>query len=276
MTEPTSEGSRIFISYRREDTAPYAGRIYDRLSDRFGEEHIFMDVDSIQLGSDFVDVLTEAISSCNAFIALIGNAWLDVKDNAGRRRIDDPHDYVHLEIATALDRNIRVIPVLVGGASLPRPEDLPPKLQGLSRRQALELSHERFRFDSARLVEALEEVLNAEASGHESTLGSASLHQGRWKTELINRDPSATTLRVSLGSDVHIISLIKGAMWDAIEVDGQRVVRIFEFKPGKEYHFTLGAGSIYLPAVIEVRQNLVRSKIRGLKLSVGGQLIYDA
>ena len=107
---------RIFISYRRDDSAAHAGRLYDRLEGHFGQENVFMDVDAIQPGLDFVEVVQEAVGSCDALIAVIGKEWQRVVDGSGRRRLENPEDLVRLEIATALSRNIRVIPVLVQGA----------------------------------------------------------------------------------------------------------------------------------------------------------------
>ncbi len=150
--------SRIFISYRREDSAGYAGRLYDRLSQHFGADNVFMDIDAIPIGMDFVEVIEEAVGSCDVLIALIGQQWLTTTDAQGRRRLDNPEDFVRLEIKTALDRNIRVIPALIRGASMPRPEDLPDVLQKLARRNALEIS-DRFHQDVDRLIKELDKGL---------------------------------------------------------------------------------------------------------------------
>ncbi len=155
--------ARIFISYRREDSGGYAGRLYDRLRQHFGPNNLFMDVDTIALGLDFVEAIETAVGSCDALLAVIGRQWLDITDTTGQRRLDNPEDFVRLEIATALDRNIRVIPVLVGNASMPRSTDLPEALQQLVRRQALEVS-DRFHPDVDRLIAALETVLGAAPS----------------------------------------------------------------------------------------------------------------
>jgi formylglycine-generating enzyme required for sulfatase activity len=151
--------SRIFISYRRDDSAGYAGRLYDRLSERFGQGQIFMNIATIEFGLDFVEVIEKAVGSCDVLIALIGRQWLATTDAAGRRRLDNPEDFVRLEIATALDRNIRGIPVLVRGAPMPRSTDLPDALKKLARRNALEISDTRFDYDVTRLIETLEKVL---------------------------------------------------------------------------------------------------------------------
>ena len=155
---PTAWG-RIFISYRREETAYPAGWLFDRLSDRFGSDQVFKDVDSIELGDDFVEVITTAVGSCDVLLALIGDQWLTLPDQRGRRRIDDPTDFVRVEIEAALSRKVRVIPILVDGATMPLAEELPPSLAALSRRQALELSPSRFDFDTSRLLKVLDRTL---------------------------------------------------------------------------------------------------------------------
>jgi hypothetical protein len=169
MAPPIVSGSgRIFISYRREETAYPAGWLYDRLVERFGDGQVFKDIDSIVLGDDFVEVITQAVESCDVLLALIGDDWVTVTDADGRRRIDDPEDFVRLEIEAAMSRNVRVIPILVDGARMPRAEDLPESLSRLVRRQALELSPSRFDFDTDRLVRVLDRSLS-EARGEATT-----------------------------------------------------------------------------------------------------------
>jgi TIR domain len=155
-TVPPSAPGRIFISYRREETAYPAGWLYDRLADHYGGGQVFKDVDSIQLGDDFVEVITRAVGSCDVLLALIGDQWLTITDEHGRRRLDDPDDFVRLEIEAALSRNVRVIPILVDGARMPRTGELPGSLAALVRRQALELSPARFDFDTGRLLRVLD------------------------------------------------------------------------------------------------------------------------
>jgi hypothetical protein len=154
--------ANIFISYRREDSAGHAGRLFDHLRGRF-PGRVFMDVDTIEPGIDFVEVIEQAVGCCEVLIVMIGDAWLHATDADGRRRLDNPSDFVRLEIATALERDIRVIPVLVNGAAMPRPEDLPPDLAKLTRRNAIELSDARFSFDVDRLIQAIEAVLQEKA-----------------------------------------------------------------------------------------------------------------
>ena len=145
----------IFISYRREDSQHAAGRLVDRLERSFGRDQVFMDVDAIEPGLDFVDVLDQKLANCDVLLALIGRGWLEARDQSGRRRLDDPSDFVRLEIEAALRRNIRVIPVLLDGGSFPKEESLPDSLKPLVRRQAVRLTHERFASDTEGLVQSL-------------------------------------------------------------------------------------------------------------------------
>jgi TIR domain len=163
---PAASG-RIFISYRREETAYPAGWLYDRLVDRFGSDQVFKDVDSIELGDDFVEVITRAVGACDVLLALIGQEWLTITDARGRRRLDNPDDFVRLEIEAALTRNVRVIPILVDGASMPHADELPESLARLVRRQALELSPSRFAFDTGRLLKVLDRTLAEVRTEHD-------------------------------------------------------------------------------------------------------------
>ena len=150
---------RVFISYRRQESSGMSGRLYDRLAGQFGQEQVFMDVDTIALGVDFAQVITGAVSTCEVLLAVIGPRWLTVTNQDGQRRLEDPDDIVRLEIAAALERDIRVIPILIEGAQMPRRHELPEDLAGLARRNALSLRHESFRTDADRLLEAIEPIL---------------------------------------------------------------------------------------------------------------------
>jgi TIR domain/WD domain, G-beta repeat len=151
----------IFISYRRQDSSHLAGRLYDRLADRFGADLVFMDVATIDLGVDFAEVITRAVGTCQVLVALIGPQWVTAADPDGRRRLRDPNDFVRLEIQAALERDVRLIPILVEGAPMPRVRDLPRQLAGLARRNAMTMRHESFPYDAERLVTAIERVLAA-------------------------------------------------------------------------------------------------------------------
>ena len=152
------QGQRIFVSYRREDARGDAGRLTDNLKSQFGDKQIFRDIEAIEPGLDFVEAINKAVSSSAVLLAIIGPQWLKVVDQEGRRRIDDPNDFVRIEIAAALSRNIRVIPVLVGGAAMPKAEELPAPLESFSRRQAHELSDGRWEYDVGQLMETLEKA----------------------------------------------------------------------------------------------------------------------
>ncbi|HKX14780.1 MAG TPA: toll/interleukin-1 receptor domain-containing protein [Propionibacteriaceae bacterium] len=155
--------AQIFVSYRRQETNHLAGRLYDRLADRFGEDRVFMDVDSIEPGVDFSDAIQQAIGSSDVLLALIGPDWLTATDEDGRRRLDNPDDLVRLEVEAALERGIRVIPVLAEGATMPRRQDLPDSLAALVRRNAVRLSHESFGHEAARLIDTLAKIPNESA-----------------------------------------------------------------------------------------------------------------
>jgi hypothetical protein len=156
----------IFISYRREDCAAHGGRLYDALSTRFGEQNVFMDVDTIDLGTDFVAKIEQAIGGCDVVLVLIGDDWLTVKDRAGQRRIDRSEDFVRLEIAHALAReHVRVIPVLVEGPEMPSSTDLPDDLVALSRRNGVSLSDVKWRSDTSVLIKAIEGVIGNAPGG---------------------------------------------------------------------------------------------------------------
>jgi TIR domain len=151
---------RIFLNYRREDTRGYAGRLYDRLSNRFGEDQIFRDIDAIPPGVDFLEHIDGVVNECDLMLVLIGESWISVKDARGRRRLDDPHDFVGVEIAAALERDIPVIPVLIQGATMPTQADLPAHLQGLARRNALEMSDSHWNDDWEQLTRGIDRLLS--------------------------------------------------------------------------------------------------------------------
>jgi hypothetical protein len=171
--------------------------LYDRLADRFGDDQIFMDVDTIQLGADFAEVIGQAVGTCQVLLVLIGPQWLTVTGVNGRRRLDDPDDFVRLEIEAALERDLRVVPILIGGTVMPRSQELPNSLAPLTRRNAFALRHDSFRADADRLAVALEPVLAVDevASGpprdtvHETPTDTAITRA--WHE---SRPPSETTV----------------------------------------------------------------------------------
>jgi len=148
----------IFVSYRRKDTAGHAGRLFDRLRDHFGANRVFRDVDRLKPGDDFVEALARAVDSCDVFILVIGRDWVEARNERGERRLDDPQDFIRLEVETALRRKVLVLPVLVEAAAMPETSDLPEDLRPLARRQAIELSEHRWDFDVQQLLSRIEEA----------------------------------------------------------------------------------------------------------------------
>jgi hypothetical protein len=276
----------IFISYRREETAAYAGRLYDRLSDRFGEERVFMDVDSIAIGVDFARAVIDAVSRCDILLALIGREWSSVTDSNGKRRIDNPDDFVRVEIETALQRDIRVVPVLVEAAILPQADDLPPSLRALTRRQALELSHAGFRSEVTRLVAAVDQVLEADANRSTEAPKTSPLEEqqspqltdtsrgSQWTAHVLASTPSTRTLRISLSNDVHIITVRIRPWYDTIELNSRIILRKGEL--GGSYSFVIDDGGRRLAAEVSVAQSpLLGQKITKISLVVMGLLLYE-
>ncbi|MBY0567450.1 MAG: toll/interleukin-1 receptor domain-containing protein [Hyphomonadaceae bacterium] len=175
-----AELGAVFISYRRGDSSGVAGRLFDRLEQALGHNSVFMDVDSIEPGLDFLDVLNRHLGQCDVMLAVIGPSWLTTKDSHGRRRLDDDADFVRMEVATALARGIRVIPILVDGAAAMAASDLPDDLKALARRQAIEIRHDRFGSDAEQLAATLRGIV--------ANVTQASLPQsgviGTWRGEL--------------------------------------------------------------------------------------------
>lgn len=147
MATPT-----IFISYRREDSAGQSGRIFDRLVQQYGKKYIYRDIESIPAGEDFVEAVQEKIKQSDILLVLIGTKWLTAADGEGRWRLADENDLVRVEIVTALKRNMRVIPVLLQGASIPKAKDLPGELAKLAQRNAVEIRDTNFDLDIEQLI----------------------------------------------------------------------------------------------------------------------------
>jgi hypothetical protein len=151
--------SGVFISYRRDDSGGYAGRLFDILSTHFGRDHTYMDLDTIKGGDNFAAVIDEKLGQSDALLAVIGEQWLTIAGADGVRRLDAPGDFVRMEIAKALERKVRVIPVLVGGATMPRAEDLPGELRPLAMHQAMDLRDAHFHADADLLINLLDKTV---------------------------------------------------------------------------------------------------------------------
>lgn len=149
----------IFINYRKDDSSWNALALYNELQKYFTKDQIFKDFNTILPGDDFVVSIDNALRKCDVLIVVIGKSWLDMKDVTGKRRLDDPDDFVRLEVATALSRNIQVIPVLFDDVGMPRPEQLPQNMSSLYRRQFVEIDSKRFEDDVRNLADAIKKVL---------------------------------------------------------------------------------------------------------------------
>jgi predicted ATPase len=154
--QPEGSDLRVFINYRRDDTAGEAGRLHDALRTRLGNGSVFMDVDAIRPGADFAEVINQAVGSSDVLVTVIGRNWLSANNVGGPPRLDDPRDVLRLEIQSALRGKIRVVPVLVQGAQMPRADQLPKSLAKLAGKNAFEISHVRWHQDVERLIASLE------------------------------------------------------------------------------------------------------------------------
>jgi TIR domain len=154
----------IFISYRRDDAEGEAGRLYDDLVRAYGNDAVFMDVAGIAPGLDFRKAIDDNVAGCGVFLAIIGSQWATITGTDGRRRLDDDNDFVRLEIASALARNIAVIPVLVHDAHMPHPEQLPDNIKDFAYRNSVEIFHARWNSDVQLLIEALKQYVTTSSS----------------------------------------------------------------------------------------------------------------
>lgn len=264
----------IFISYRREESAGHAGRIYDRLRERFGRDRVFMDVSAIEPGVDFVEAIDRAVGSCTVLLVVIGRRWLDSTDRAGQRRLDDPKDFIRLEVGTALRRNIRVIPVLVQDAAMPGEGDLPDDLKLLARRNAFEINDNHWDSNMAQLEETLARVLG-------DTAGPAL--PGGTRT-----GPTPTVRKnrlVWLISSVTAIVVALAGLFTGVESLRNSVGRLFTGTPAVTTPNGTtapldgqGPATVPMPRVIGMEKqeavNLVRSK--GLDPKVVRQILSEA
>jgi len=150
-----AKGEKIFVNYRREDSAGFAGRLTDALADYFGPERVFRDVTNIEYGEDFVKAIDTKLRESGALVVVIRDQWLTLEDDQGRRRLDDPDDLVVAEIAIALELGLPVVPVLIGEARMPTPDQLPERIRALARQNAITVTDERWQHDVTRLAKVL-------------------------------------------------------------------------------------------------------------------------
>jgi formylglycine-generating enzyme required for sulfatase activity len=185
--------SKVFISYRRDDSAGYAHAIHSKLGQYFSKDQVFMDVDTVEPGVDFVRVIEEAVGECDVLIALIGKRWASV-DSGTTSRLHDPEDFVGLEISTALARDIRVVPVLVDGITMPSEKMLPPALKALTRRQAMEISHTRYEYDVGQVISAIRGIL-----GHDKRHTDVEERNAGEERNRANREVEQPKIQTSTG-----------------------------------------------------------------------------
>ena len=155
---------RIFISYRRSDSSGHAGRLYDYLKNYFGPQRIFFDVDTIPVGENFAQKINAELDNSDVVLVLIGNQWLDCRGADGNRRLDNPQDYVRLEVETALGKDIVVIPILLQGAQMPSGNALPETISDLSMRNAIRLNDDHWSSDCNLLAGILKKAINVPRS----------------------------------------------------------------------------------------------------------------
>jgi hypothetical protein len=160
LSEPAFGQIDVFICYRRGDSEDVSGRIHDRLVARFGSESVFKDVDSIPPGANYKKYLEAVVQRCLVQLVVIGRSWVDARDESGQRRLDDPGDWVRIEVEAALGRDVPIIPLLVHGASMPREQQLPPSLAELAYLQGASVRRDPdFHVDMDRLIGALQKYL---------------------------------------------------------------------------------------------------------------------
>ena len=193
---------QIFINYRRGDEPGFTQALLGRLEQAFPPDRIFIDVDNISPGEDFVQVLESQVEQCDTLLAVIGKGWLDAMDERGSRRLDDPHDFVRIEIESALRHGKRVIPVLVHDARMPRADELPEALRPLARRNAIRLTHERFRADVQGLVKALQQALKEiderqQKQAEEEAAQRAEAERSRQEAEAARRAEEEVRARIA-------------------------------------------------------------------------------
>jgi TIR domain len=272
--------TKVFISYRRDDSAPYAGRLYDRLADAIGQENIFMDVDSISFGLDFAEAIQNAVSGCDVLLAIIGPEWLTISTEKGRR-LDDPDDFVRLEIEAALERNVRVVPVLVDEAELPTREELTESLRPLVRRQTLRLSHDQFRLETQRLIDDLTR-LSGGLPPPAATEGAAPPPTLTPPPEVTPARPTSPTvsalveqtkilvLAVQL-SEQHMIEVDNSGFFGLIKVDGQQVVK--KVNPEGSHALILDDQGTPVAATLSFGTNW-SAGLKDVVLRIGDQVLY--
>lgn len=192
----------IFINYRRSDSEGEAGRLFDDLASRFSDKAVFMDVAAIEPGRDFRKAIDQSVANCSVLLALIGLEWLEAKDASGARRLDDCNDFVRIELASTLRRDIPVVPVLVRGAKMPCVDQLPDDLKELAYRNAVELTHARWKSDVQVLVRALQPFMDPLVDPSRADRADRDPKQSGTETGASAPAPSETTIGAAVASTI--------------------------------------------------------------------------
>jgi len=202
--------ANVFLSYRRDDSADVAGRIYDRLVEHFGESSVYRDVDAVPLGINFSEHIGKAVADCDVLLAVIGPKWMTVTSEDGKRRLDDPADYVRIEIEAALSRRIPVIPLLVRGATMPARNNLPESLEELALRNGTPVRPDPdFKRDIERLINGLEKHFQASASITDPQLpGVKTSIQGDAKSQSKMRSSPGILSKLKAGTRAFTLVLV--------------------------------------------------------------------
>jgi hypothetical protein len=230
--------SKIFISYRREDSRDSAGRLKDHLARHFGEKNIFFDVEGIPPGVDFVNTIQRRLSTCDALIAVIGKNWVKVTDVSGRPRLENKDDYVRYEIAMALKQGTPVFPVLVGDAKMPSVSNLPDLLKPLSRKHALDIRFNTFKQDVNRLIAVIQNQLK----GRTAVEGKSARNRGLAQIRFPRVQDIDSTLR-------KLLLVEKPKLCSAIQLT--HAAPDEQFPPQS---VTIPAVSIFLSSILECKR----------------------
>lgn len=265
----------IFMSYRREETAYPAGWLYNRLSVHFGRSQVFKDVDSIELGDDFVDVINAAVGSCDVLLAVIGDRWLTITDAEGKRRIDDPHDFVRLEIEAALARGVRVIPILVEGVRMPRTDDLPVSIAMLARRQALELSPNRFDFDIGRLLRVLDNTLSSPRVKLQPKLVSPSASVTLNRPKLIEVSEEPIRRDEPIGEEVRVIDNTRNSLAIERTLSVSRTWTVSASVDLNQARAINGDGEVRFRDLLDAKTNLRNTIASHYSLRIDAEQVYE-
>jgi hypothetical protein len=200
--------SSIFISYRRVGALPHARALFERLRHEFGPNDVFIDLEGIDYGLDFVDILNEQLNGCKVMLAVIDPQWATATDRHGQRRIDREYDYVRTEIVTALSRGIRTVPVLIDGAEMPEASELPEPLRPLTRRNALMLDFTKFDDQVSRLIAVIRRIPTLAGQSAVVTAGAGELER-REAARLVEEERQALQARQQAAREAHEAEVLR-------------------------------------------------------------------